>query len=104
MASRFAPAIDAVDNAIRHSTHFREWLRSRRWCGDSVGLRSEMAVKDRAPLAEAGTEAGGFFLPLGRHPEGQSVLHLPLSVTEGRLERGAFELSVGEGARFGSAA
>src|SRR2546426_469702 len=100
MASRFAPAIDAVDNAIRHSTHFREWLRSRRWCGDSVGLRSEMAVKDRAPLAESGTEAVVFFLAIVRHPEGQSVLHLPLSISEGRLERDAFELSVGEGRVF----
>src|SRR2546426_1629374 len=104
MASGFAPAIDAVDNAIRHSTHFREGLRARRWCGDSVGLRSEMAVKDRAPLAESGTEAVVFFLAIVRHPEGQSVLHLPLSISEGRLERDAFELSVGEGRVFVSAA
>src|SRR2546422_2960247 len=104
MASRFAPAIDAVDHAIRHSTQFREWLRSRRWCGESVGLRSEMAVKDRAPLAESNTEAIVFFLAVVRHPEGQSVVHLPLSISEGRLERDAFELSVGEGRVFVSEA
>src|SRR2546422_3547582 len=104
MASRFAPAIDAVDHAIRHSTQFREWLRSRRWCGESVGLRSEMAVKDRAPLAESNTEAIVFFLAVVRHPEGQSVVHLPLSISEGRLERDAFEVPVGGGRVFVSEA
>ncbi|TLZ53751.1 MAG: hypothetical protein E6K17_09170 [Methanobacteriota archaeon] len=79
MASRFAPAIDAVDYAIR-------------------------AVKDRAPLAESGTEAVVFFLAIVRHPEGQSVLHLPFSISEGRLERDAFEISVGEGRVFVSEA
>src|SRR2546422_1376157 len=104
MASRFAPAIDAVDHAIRHSTQFREWLRSRRWCGESVGLRSEMAVKDRAPLEESNTEAIVFFLAVVRHPEGQSVVHLPLSISEGRLERDAFEVPVGGGRVFVSEA
>jgi hypothetical protein len=104
MASRFAPAIDAVDNAIRHSTHFREWLRSRRWCGEAVGLRSEIAVKDRALLTESGTEAVVFFLAVVREPEGQTVVHLPLSIAEGRMERDAFELPVGEGRVFVSEA
>jgi trehalose synthase-fused probable maltokinase len=100
MASRFAPAIDAVDNAIRHSTHFREWLRSRRWCGEAVGLRSEIAVKDRALLTESGTEAIVFFLAVVRQPEGQAVIHLPLSISESRVERDAFEVQVAEGRVF----
>src|SRR3989449_5661134 len=104
MASRFAPAIDAVDHAIRHSTQFREWLRSRRWCGESVGLRSDMAVKDRAPLAASNTEAIVFFLVVVRHPQWQSVVHLPLSISEGRLERDAFEVPVGGGRVFVSEA
>src|SRR2546426_6113302 len=97
MASRFAPAIDAVDHAIRHSTQFREWLRSRRWCGESVGLRSEMAVKDRAPLQESNTEAVVVFLAVVRHPGGQSVVPPPRSISEGRLEPGAFAVPVGGG-------
>jgi len=102
MASRFAPAIDAVDDAIRHSTHFREWLRSRRWCGEAVGLRSEIAVKDRALLVESGTEAVVLFLAVVRLPEGQTVLHLPLSISEARLEPDAFEVPAGPGRAFAS--
>ena len=97
MASRFAPAIDAVDNAIRHSTQFREWLRSRRWCGEAVGPRSEIAVKDRALLTESGTEAIAFFLAVVREPEGQTVIHLPLSVADARVGPDAFDLPMGQG-------
>ena len=100
MASRFAPAIEAVDNAIRRSTQFREWLRSRRWCGEAVGLRSEIAVKDRALLAESGTEAIVLFLAVVRLPEGQTLLHLPLSIADARLEPDAFDMPVGEGRAF----
>ncbi len=104
MASRFAPAIDAVDNAIRQSTHFRVWLRSRRWCGEAVGLRSEIAVKDRALLTESGTEALVLFVAVVREPEGQTVVHLPLSIAEARMEPDAFELPLGGGRVFVSEA
>ncbi|OGS50955.1 MAG: hypothetical protein A3K65_03855 [Euryarchaeota archaeon RBG_16_68_12] len=94
MASRFEPAIDAVDQAIRHSTHFREWLRSRRWCGDSIGMRAEVAVKDRAVLVETGTEALVLFLAVVKEPERQTPIHLPLALSAARTE-GAVEVAAG---------
>ncbi len=95
MASRLDPAIDALEDAIRHSTHFREWLRSRRWCGESIGARAEVAVKDRATLAESGSEAIVLFLAVAKLPETQAVVHLPLSLSIGREASDAFELHAG---------
>src|SRR3989304_5967307 len=62
MSSQFAPAIDALDAAVRSSAQFRAWLRSRRWCGDAIGMRADLAVKDRAVLEEFGTEGLVLFL------------------------------------------
>ena len=104
MASRFAPAIAAMDDAIRNSTHFREWLRSRRWCGEAVGHRSEIAVKDKAVLVESGTEAVVLFHAVIREPEGQTVLHLPLSISDTRHEPDAFEASSSAGRGFATEA
>ncbi|TLZ72627.1 MAG: hypothetical protein E6K10_02010 [Methanobacteriota archaeon] len=95
MDARFAAAIDAVETAIQHSTHFREWLRSRRWCGDAIGIRAEVVVKDRAVLAESPMEALVLFLAVVRHPEGQTVVHLPVSISAAREGASPFELAVG---------
>src|SRR2546426_2678731 len=104
MDARFAPAIDALEESIVHSSHFREWLRSRRWCGDAIGMRAEMAVKDRAVLAESGGEAVVLFIAVARHPEGQTVVHLPLSITEARSGPDAFEVLVGARRLYASVA
>ncbi len=95
MASRFEPVIDAVEQAIRHSTHFREWLRSRRWCGDSIGMRAEVAVKDRVLLAESGPEALVLYLAVVKEPERQTAVHLPLSLSTARTEAST-EVSAGQ--------
>jgi maltokinase len=104
MDARFAPAIEAVEDAILHSTHFREWLRARRWCGDAIGMRAEMAVKDRAFLSGSATEALVLYVAVARHPEGQTVIHLPLSISDARIGPDAFELAVGLGRVFVSEA
>src|SRR5213594_2293804 len=95
MDPRFAPAIEATDDAIRHSISFREWLRSRRWLGDSVGVRAEIAVKDRAELATTGTQSLVLFIAVAPQPEGDLVIHLPLSISRARMDPGSHELSVG---------
>ena len=81
MDPRHAPAIEAVEDAIRHSVSFREWLRGQRWFGDSVGVRAEIAVKDRADLVSSGTQALVLFIAVAPQPEGDIVIKyaVPLS-------------------------
>ena len=95
MTTPFQPAIDAVDDAIRHSTRFREWLRSRRWCGEAIGMRTEVAVKDRVLLAESGTEAIVLFLAVIKEPERQTAVHLPLSLSTSRTDA-SVEVAAGQ--------
>src|SRR3972149_1180949 len=95
MSSQFAPAIDALDAAVRSSAHFRAWLRSRRWCGDAIGMRADLAVKDRAVLKESGTEVLVLFLAVAREPEVQVVVHLPVSLSPVRTSPDAYELRAG---------
>src|SRR3970040_2768322 len=95
MPARFAPAIDALDAAVRSSAHFRAWLRSRRWCGDAIGMRADLAVKDRAVLEEFGTEVLVLFLAVAREPEVQVVVHLPVSLSTVRTSPAAYELRAG---------
>ncbi len=100
MHSRFERAIDALEDAIRRSSAFRRWLRSRRWCGDSVGPRSDLVIRDFAFLAESNTEVLVLFLGLARERPSSVLLHLPLSVATARLDSDAFELTVAEGQLF----
>jgi len=95
MPSRFETAIDALDRAIRTSTPFRSWLRGRRWCGEAIGMRSELAPKDRALLSERPTEALVLFLVTTQEGPMSQMLHLPLSVATARFEADAFELTAG---------
>lgn len=99
MASAFAPAIEALETAVRRSAAFRAWLRGRRWCGEVVGLRSELAVQDLALLSETGAEALVFLLALSKEEDSSVLLHLPLSLATARFAPDAFELVVGP-ARF----
>ena len=95
MASRFDPAIDALESAVRNSIHFREWLRARRWCGESIGARAEVSVKERVVLAETASEAILLFLAVARLPDAQVLVHLPLSIAISKPQPDAFELSAG---------
>lgn len=98
MASRFEPLIRSAEDALRHSRDVREWIRSRRWCGDSIGMRTELVVKDRAMLLETGAEAFVLFLLVARDPGGQRPIHLPLSIATSRVEADSVEVD-GTGVR-----
>ncbi|MEK6852041.1 MAG: hypothetical protein AABY30_05840, partial [Candidatus Thermoplasmatota archaeon] len=95
MTPRLAVAIDAVDQALQKSHTIRGWLRSHRWCGEALGARTELAVKDRAVLQETGLEALVVFLAVAREPNASIPIHLPLSISTARMDPGAFELPVG---------
>jgi len=95
MASRFDPLIRSAEDALRHSRDLREWLRSRRWCGDSIGVQTELAVRDRATLVETGTEALVLFLLVARDPGSQRPVHLPLSIATARVEPDSVEIDAG---------
>lgn len=95
MPSRFALAIEALEAAVRRSASFRTWLRARRWCGEAVGVHSELAVRDLAILTETGTEVLAFLLALAKEGTSSLLVHLPLSVATSRFAPDAFELEVG---------
>ena len=95
MASSLAPAVSVLEASVRRSASFRAWLRSRRWCGEAVGLRSELAVQDFALLSETGMEALVFLLVLSKEESSPVLLHLPLSVARARFDPDAFELDAG---------
>jgi len=97
MTSPFETAISALEEALERSAHLRSWLRDRRWCGDSLGMRADLAVKDRALLFESPTEALVLFMVVVREPQGSLPLHLPLSVSTTRRDPQAFELPAGRG-------
>jgi len=92
--TRFDPAVDALDKAFRASHAFRAWLRGRRWCGEAVGARTELAAKDRAVLSETGTEALVCFLALAKEEQASQPMHVPLAISTANAED-AFELAVG---------
>ncbi len=95
MPPRFEDAVGILEDAVRRSAAFRVWLRSRRWCGETVGMRSELVVRDSALLAASGTEMLVLILVLAREGPSSVLLHLPLSVATARLDPEAFELSSG---------
>jgi maltose alpha-D-glucosyltransferase/alpha-amylase len=95
MPPRFEEAVGILEDAVRRSAAFRVWLRSRRWCGETVGMRSELVVRDSAILATSGTEALVLTLVLAKDSPSSVLLHLPFSVATARLDPGAFELSSG---------
>ncbi|HKZ64371.1 MAG TPA: phosphotransferase [Thermoplasmata archaeon] len=92
-------ALDALEAVFRQSLTFRNWLHTRRWCGDTVGPRTELAVKDRALLVETPAEVVAFFLAVAREGGVSHPMHVPLSITMEKPEPEAFELSAG-GERF----
>jgi maltose alpha-D-glucosyltransferase/alpha-amylase len=93
MASRFDSLIRSAEEALRHSEPVRDWLRSRRWCGDSIGTRTELAVKDRARLLETGAEAFVVFFLVARDPDRQRPVHLPLSIATSRVDPESVEIA-----------
>lgn len=98
MASRFDVAIEAAERALRRSRAMRTWLESLRWCGSAIRRTADLAVKDRALLAESGTEAIVLFLLSATGSDaGARPVHLPLSIASARLDPAAFELKADGG-------
>src|SRR2546422_8113713 len=95
MTPPYEPAIDALAKALWQSVPMRAWLRTRRWCGETIGPRTEVSVKDRAGLASSADEAVAFFLVVGREPPGAQPLPVPLAISAAKLDPEAFELEVG---------
>ncbi len=95
MPERFDAAIDALEKALRQSVPMRRWLRARRWCGDTIAGRTELAVKDRAVLASDDDAAVVFFLAVAREPNASIPIHVPLAISTAKADPEAFELSVG---------
>lgn len=100
MASRFDAALAALDQGLRDSRAIRSWLRSRRWCGDSIGVRAEVTVTDRALLSDTPTEAIVLFLLRAKDAGVLRAIHLPLSVSSVRQEPDAFEFVSASGRFF----
>lgn len=93
----FSDAVDALDKALRASHAMRTWLRARRWCGEAVTARTELAVKDRAVLSETGTEALVFFLAVAKEEQSSVPMHIPLAISTANPGGDVFELPVGDG-------
>src|SRR3989449_2046623 len=85
-------AVDALEKAFKQSLNFRTWLRARPWCGDTIGPKTELALKDRAPLAESPDEVVVFFLAVAREGSVSLPLHIPLAITREKPEPEAFAL------------
>lgn len=100
MAPRFDIAIGSTEGALRQSPRMRTWLGSLRWCGDAIRPTADVAVKDRALVAESGSEAIVIFLlSVTDRKHGARAVHLPLSIASARLDPSAFELQA-DGDRF----
>jgi maltose alpha-D-glucosyltransferase/alpha-amylase len=101
MPSRFEDAIESTVRAVRHSRPFRTWIRSLRWCGDSIHFTTELAVTDHARLAESGSEVIVWFLLRAKdRGRGARPVHLPLSIALARLNPEAFELETDKSAFY----
>src|SRR3989304_7285020 len=87
------PAADALEKAFRQSLGFRNWLHARRWCGETVGPKTELVVKARVVLAETAAETIVFFLAVAREGTASVPMHIPLSIAIEKPEPEAFELS-----------
>ncbi len=96
MTARFEPAIEALEKAFRTSHGMRTWLRNRRWCGEVVGSRTELAVKDRAVLSETNEEALVLFLAVAKEEQTSHPIHIPLAISAARPDPDAFELATGD--------
>jgi len=93
MASRFDVAVAATGRALRESRPMRTWLQSLRWCGNAIPLTADLAVTERAVLAESGSEAIMLFLVSVKDSNGATrPVHLPLSIASVRFDTAAFEL------------
>lgn len=91
-------ALDALDRGLRKPGPLRDWLRSRRWCGASLPDAAQVAVKDRAILAEGHGEAIAWLLATAQEGPVSVPWNLIFSLSDGPPEGDAFELRFRGGA------
>lgn len=91
-------AIDALDRGLRKPGPLRDWLRARRWCGESLPDAAQVAVKDRAVLAESAGEAIAWLLATAKEGSASVPWNLCFALTDGPPDGDAFELRFRGGA------
>ncbi len=97
MPTRWDAAIRALEDALRRPGPMRAWLRSRRWCGEALTARTEVAVKDRATLWSSDDEALVLFLATAKEAQATVPMHLPFSLRTSPPDGEAFPLAVAGG-------
>ena len=100
MMTKFDAPIRALEDELRKASKFRDWLRTRRWCGEGLGYKTEVAVKDRAILAEGDAEAIVWFLATAKEGNVTVPMSLIFHVSDHSPSPDAFELTVGGGHSF----
>src|SRR2546426_159487 len=98
--TKFETALQSLDKELRVAGEFRQWLRSRRWCGESLGYRAEVSVKDRATLADDEDEPLVWFLATAKEGNVTVPMSLMFQVTERAAGSDAFELPTADARLF----
>ena len=93
--TKFDPPVQALDAELRKAGKLREWLRSQRWCGEGLGYKTEVAVKDRALLSEVGGEGLVWFLATAKEGNVTVPMNLLFRVSDRSPSPSAFEFDVG---------
>jgi len=97
--TKFDPPIEALDAELRRTGKFREWLRTRRWCGDGLGYKTEVSVKDRAVLTAGEADALVWFLATAKEGNVTVPMNLLFLVADRSPSPDTFEFDAG-GARW----
>ena len=97
--TKFDPPIEALDAELRRTGKLREWLRTRRWCGEGLGYKTEVSVKDRAVLMAGDAEALVWFLATAREGNVTVPMNLLFLVADRSPSPDAFEFDAA-GARW----
>jgi maltose alpha-D-glucosyltransferase/alpha-amylase len=92
---KFEPLLRGLDEELRKAGEFRKWLRTRRWCGEGLGYKTEVAVRDRAILWEEGAEAIVWFLATAKEGNVTVPMNLLFLVSDRSPSPDAFEVDVG---------
>src|SRR5881628_485172 len=93
-------AIRALEEELRRPGKLRAWLRTRRWCGESLGHTTEVSVKDRLVLSEGNEGAIAWFLVTAKEGTVTVPMNLLFLVNDRSSGADAFEFSIGDARWF----
>ncbi len=97
--TKFDPAIEALAAELRKTGKLRDWLRTRRWCGEGLGYGTEVSVKDRAILLAGDAETLVWFLATAKEENVTVPMNLLFLVADRSPSPDAFEFDAA-GARW----